>query len=132
MFKDLYKRMEGLEKTLTDHNVPFASNLGSSATLENSMDMSAMSPEAMADYDSLLPNSNTPNRSKDDPLIEDRALMLDIFFQDVANNLFSFLHEETVRQSVMEKNVSLAFIYALYAISCWYVKPCLSAPSLTT
>jgi hypothetical protein len=106
---NLYKRIEFLEKLLADHKISSAAATGDSSEAENNVP------------------SSLPISSKTNSLFllgrYDRALMLDIFFQEHKNLPFAFVHEETARQSVLEETASFSFIQSIYAITWLYVKP---------
>jgi hypothetical protein len=119
MMKNLHKRMEGLEKTLADHNIAFESESGGSREVENSMALSPSFPTTISEQSSMFSPLESPLQKTTSTLDYDRQIMLDVFFQEQDNNPFSFIHEQTVRESVTNDTVSISFLNAICALSCW-------------
>jgi len=85
MTRDLYKRMERLEKKVTEQSALAEAESKSSHDAESAMDISQESPRLISDFNSLLSPATRSVYGKDSVPAEDRQKILDVFFSEVDN-----------------------------------------------
>jgi hypothetical protein len=83
MMRDLYKRMEGLEKKVTEQSALAEAESESSHDAGSVMGISQESPRLMSDFNSLLSPAARSVYGKDSMPTEDRQKILDVFFSEV-------------------------------------------------
>ena len=83
--RDLHKRMEGLEKKVTEQSALAEAEPESSHDAGSVMDISQESPRLMSDFNSLLSLAARSVYGKDSVPTEDRQKTLDAFFSEVDN-----------------------------------------------
>jgi hypothetical protein len=88
MMKNLHKRMEGLEKTLADHNISFESESGGFNEAGNNMAISPSFPTVISDHGSIFSQNESPLQSQSNVLAYDRKIMLDLFIKSRISILF--------------------------------------------
>jgi len=84
MMRDHYKRIEGLEKKVTEQSALAETESESSHHTGSIMDISQESPRLMPDFNSLLSPTTRSVYGKDS-VTEDRQKILDVFFSEVDN-----------------------------------------------